>query len=94
MSIAAAAVFYFAAAPNLTQQGLYYDELHQAAGAFAYIGESPTLFSIGSVAGLPVLNTAYSGAIKTGIFGIWLRLSQRPFTVRTWPVRSKGAPLL
>ena len=90
MSIAAAAVFYFAAAPNLTQQGLYYDELHQAAGAFAYIGESPTLFSIGSVAGLPVLNTAYSGAIKTGIFGIWLRLSQRPFTVRTWRLLGIG----
>ena len=46
MSIAAAAVFYFAAAPNLTQQGLYYDELHQATGAFAYIGEDPEMANI------------------------------------------------
>jgi len=90
LSLAAAAVFFFAAAPNLGQQGLNYDELHQATGAFAYIGEDPEMFSIGSVFGLPVLNTSYSGAIKTGMYGLWLRVSRHPFTVRTWRLLGIG----
>jgi len=84
LGLVAAAVFGIAAAPNLTGQGLYYDELHQATGSFAYLGQDPEMFAIGSVFGLPVLNTSYSGAIKTGIFGVWLRVSGHPFTVRGW----------
>jgi hypothetical protein len=84
LGLVAAAVFGIAAAPNLTGQGLYYDELHQATGSFAYLDLAPEMFSIGSVFGLPVLNTSYSGAMKTGIFGVWLRLSGKPFTVRGW----------
>jgi hypothetical protein len=84
LGVVAAGTFAGLATPNLIGQGVYYDEVHQATGAFAYLGEAPKMFSIGSVCGLPVLNTSYSGAIKTGLCGLWLRLSGRPFTVRGW----------
>jgi len=84
LGVVAAGAFAGLATPNLTGQGVYYDELHQATGTFAYLGQDPEMFSIGSVFGLPVLNTSYSGAIKTGVFGLWLRVSRHPFTVRGW----------
>ncbi len=80
-----AALFYYGVSTTRLQaQGLYYDELHQAAPAFAYIGRPVTQFSFLVVRGLPFMNMSYSGAIKTAFYGLYLKESGSPFTVRSW----------
>ena len=37
-----------------------------------------------SIAGIPVLNMPYSGAIKSGLYGAGLRVFDQPFTVSSW----------
>lgn len=59
--------------PRLDAQRAQYDELHQAAGTFAWCGRPTGLFTVMNAFGLPVLNMTYSGAIKTALFGLWLR---------------------
>ena len=69
---------------NLTGQGLYYDEVHQAVAAFAHIGGDPINFMALDFKGIPILNMSYSGAIKSNIYGVYLRFSDEGFTVRSW----------
>lgn len=78
-----ALIYLWLAVPRLTAQGLYYDELHQATGSFAWTG-APDGGGAYSIRGIPVLNMPYSGAIKTGIYGLWLRASGHPFSVLSW----------
>ena len=85
-SLAAAAIFMCVAGINLSSQGLYYDELHQATGTFAYIGKPPSNFSSFTVYNIPVLNMRYSGAIKTAIYGLYLKISTARFTVKSWRI--------
>jgi hypothetical protein len=85
--LAAAVVFVAVASLRLTAQGLYYDELHQATGAFAYTGQPPPpprLFAVLCVEGIPVLNMPYTGAIKTGLYGLYLRVTGAQFSVVSW----------
>jgi len=78
----AAALFVSVCSLNLEAQGLYQDEVLQAAQAFAYVGGE----SIGalSVRGVPLLNNPYLGAIKTGVYGVYLRLTGNGFSVISW----------
>jgi len=69
---------------NLEGPGPYYDELHQAPAAFVYLGQSPTMFTYSGPLQLPVLNMSYSGAIKSNIYGMYLRATGAPFTLRSW----------
>lgn len=78
------AIFLAVASINLTAQGAYYDELHQAPAAFWYTGSRPTFFAIGGKQGFPILNMSYSGAVKSHIYGLYMRLLGRPFTIRSW----------
>jgi len=71
------------ATPRLTAQGLQYDELHQAPAAFAFV-PGRNWAAAYSVSGLPALTMPYSGAIKSALYGAWLRVSGRPFTVASW----------
>src|SRR5205814_7876335 len=64
--IVAAAILVGITAYRLERPGVFYDEVHQATGAFTYIGRPSPLFSLLPIRGLPLLNMPYSGAIKTG----------------------------
>ena len=81
----AAAVSYLAMTTrHLDGVGLYYDEVNQAPAAFAYVGHQPTMFSALSIGALPLMNASYIGALKSGIYGLYMRTSGRPFTVFSW----------
>jgi hypothetical protein len=82
IGVAAALLFIALAGRNLEAQGIYQDEVLQASGSFAYVGGSP--IGAMSVFGLPVLNNSYLGAIKTGLYGMYLRVFGRGFTVFSW----------
>lgn len=69
--------------PHLDRQGFYYDELHQAPAAFHYIGRHPIQFTW-QFHGIPVLNMPYSGAVKSTIYGLYLRYINPQFTVSNW----------
>ena len=84
VGIGAAVVFLFVTTYRLERTGLYYDELHQATGAFAYVGRPTTMFSLVPIGGIPLLTMPYSGAIKTAIYGLYLRLTGRPFSIISW----------
>ena len=83
-------LFAWLAGLNLDVQGAYYDELHQAPASFRLIGKNPTLFTYAPL-GIPLLNLPYSGAIKSNIYGLYLRYVSPQFTIYTW--RSLGIAL-
>jgi hypothetical protein len=84
IGLAGAGAFLALAIPHLDAQGAQYDELHQAVSAFAWCGRPTGLFSPVEAFGLPVLNMTYSGAIKTALFGLWLRTHHCAFTITAW----------
>lgn len=84
IGICAAVLFVGAMTYRLDRAGLFYDELHQATGAFAYVGRPRTMFSVLPLRGFPLLNMTYSGAIKTALYGLYLRVSGRPFGIISW----------
>src|SRR5438046_934415 len=84
VTVAATIVFVVMATYRIDRPGLYYDELHQATGAFAYIGRPTSMFFVEPIAGIPLMNMSYSGAIKTAIYGIYLRGSGLPFSILSW----------
>lgn len=83
-AVVAASALLALAGNRIEAQGLYYDELFQATASFAYIGHPAPMFNVAQIAGLPALNMHYSGAIKTGLYGLYLRATGRPFTVVSW----------
>lgn len=68
---------------HLDKQGAYYDELHQAPAAFHYIGRHPIMFTW-AYRGVPLLNMTYSGAIKSGVYGLLLKYFLSQFTITSW----------
>jgi hypothetical protein len=81
-----AALYLALATPGITAQGLQYDEVHQATAAFAFARPVPGASGPQALFGLPALNMPYSGAIKSGLYGTWMRLTGRSFGVRSWRV--------
>ncbi len=79
-----ALLFGSVASIRLGVQGLNYDELHQATGAFAYLGAYPEHFSLVRVFGLPLMNMSYSAGIKTALYGAWMRVSGASFSPESW----------
>lgn len=79
-----AALFFLVASINLTAQGFYYDELHQATASFAYTGKAPPYPFGFTIKDIPVFNMPYSGAVKTCIYGLYMRLTGLPFTALSW----------
>ena len=69
---------------RIEAQGPQYDDLHQAVGAFTWLGEPPPPIFCMAVHGVCVLNMPYSGAIKTNLYGAWLRLTGARFTLASW----------
>lgn len=68
---------------KLQHPGVYYDELHQAPAAFHYVGKHPDLF-VQRMLGVPILNMSYSGAIKSAVYGVYLRVSGAAFQIVSW----------
>ncbi len=80
----AAVVFLALSTPNLTAQGAYYDELFQVPSAFAYTGRNPAMFNCWTLWGMPALNLNYNGAIKSGLFGSYLKWTGAGFSLGAW----------
>jgi hypothetical protein len=83
LGLAAAVVFTVMASIHLDGQGVYYDELHQAPAAFDYLGKHAPVFNY-SFHGIPILNMSYSGAIKSNVYGLYLKYVDPHFTVYSW----------
>jgi hypothetical protein len=84
LGILVAVVFVMIAAIRLADQGAYQDELHQASGVFAWRGGPLLNYAPMTVGGVPVLNMSYSGAIKTALFGLYLKWSGAAFSIVSW----------
>lgn len=84
VGVITALLFFVLTSMRLDAQGLYYDELHQATASFAYIGEKPVQFSLLNIHDIPIMNMSYSGAIKTTIYGLYLRISHQGFSDTSW----------
>lgn len=90
IGLIASALFIIISSFHLTGPGLYYDELHQAAGSFVYQGNyeyehmPKYMFVTAEIMGIPVLNMTYSGALKTCIYGLYLRYFNSNFSVLSW----------
>jgi hypothetical protein len=68
---------------HLDYQGVYYDELHQGPASFRYLGKNPQMFTI-VFNDILLLNTSYGGAIKSHVYGLYLRFIRPHFTVYSW----------
>jgi hypothetical protein len=68
---------------HLDDQGLYYDEVHQAPASFRYLGKHPHQFTQ-EFNDILILNMSYSGALKSHIYGLYLRYLGHQFTVFSW----------
>src|SRR5262245_1834987 len=68
---------------HLDAQGVFYDELHQAPAAFHYVGKHPVMFTH-VFFGLPTFNMTYSGAIKSALYGLFLKYVNPHFSIHSW----------
>lgn len=84
LGLAAAVLFVLLASVRIEAQGPQYDELHQAVGAFTWMGEPPPPVFCMGFGRVCVLNMPYSGAIKTNLYGAWLRVTGSRFTLGSW----------
>ncbi|MEM7199667.1 MAG: hypothetical protein AAF628_05335 [Planctomycetota bacterium] len=84
LAVAAVVLYGGLATIHLQEQGLNGDELHQAYGAFAYVGQPTQINAHCHVFGLPLLNMPYSGAIKTAMYGAYLWAFDAQFEVVSW----------
>jgi hypothetical protein len=78
---------------RLSAQGIYTDEVAQASAAFAYVGK-PAMAAVQTVRGIPLMNLPYVGAIKTGIYGLYLRYVDPRFEIVGWRLLGIGCAAL
>jgi len=91
IGIVGSVIFCVLCGVNLTGQGLYYDEIHQASAAFTWLGKEPIAFSRAVIGGVPLLNMTYSGALKSHAYGFYLRfIGGGHFSVLSWRCLSLG----
>ena len=82
--VCGALLFVLLSTLNLTVQGPYQDELHQAAGSFCYLGQPPEKGVSLDYGGIPILNTRYGAEIKTAVYGFYLRFINPQFSLVSW----------
>jgi hypothetical protein len=80
----AATLWVLLASVRIDAQGPQYDELHQATGAFTWLGSPPEMFCTVAFHRVCVLNMPYSAAIKTNLYGLYLRFVHPRFTLASW----------
>jgi hypothetical protein len=69
---------------QLGVQGAYHDELYQAPAAFAWAGQPAWHFSYFLVGGAPLFTMPYSGALKSAIYGLYMRATGDYWSLRRW----------
>ena len=84
IGVLAACAFARLATINLSAQGVYYDEIHQAPAAFACLGKKAPFFAMSFVHRIPLMTMTYSGAIKPILYGLYLRFTGASFSVESW----------
>jgi hypothetical protein len=84
LGVFAAALWILLASVRIDGQGPHYDELHQATGAFTWLGSPPDIFCIAAFHRICVFNMPYSAAIKTNLYGTYLRFTHSRFTLASW----------
>jgi hypothetical protein len=84
LGIAAVLVFLALTTRRLGAQGLYADEVHQVDAAFFWTGKHPVLAVSFNLGRMPVLNMPYSGAMKSAVYGLWMKLTHASFSVISW----------
>lgn len=84
LGLVAAGLFLLLTTVNLDAQAPYYDELHQATGAFLWVGAGTPMFCEARLGRFCLLNMSYSGAIKTNLYGAYLRLTGHRFSLPSW----------
>jgi hypothetical protein len=82
--LASALLFIALGSVELTAQGLYYDEVHQAPAALYQVGKVPYRFGPLAVSGIPLLTMPYSSAMKSNLYGLWMKLTASPFSIVSW----------
>jgi hypothetical protein len=89
LGILAALTFAALSIVNLDSQGANYDELHQAPASFHYLGKKPSMFTL-ELLGIPYFNTTYIGAIKSTVYGLYLKHVDPRFTLYSWRLLGIG----
>lgn len=85
LGLAAAILYVALASVRIEAQGPQYDELHQATGAFTWLGEPPPpFFCTAAFDRVCVFNMPYSAALKTNLYGLYLRLVEPRFSLASW----------
>jgi hypothetical protein len=82
--VIAAVLFVLLCVTGIEGQGLYYDEVHQAPASFLLLGKARYTFTPLAWGKIPLLTMPYSGAVKSILYGAWMRLSGMGFTVVSW----------
>ncbi len=80
----AASIWTLLAGLRIDAQGPQYDELHQATGAFTWLGSPPEKFCMAVVGRICILNMPYSAALKTNLYGFYLRFVTPRFSLVSW----------
>lgn len=94
LGLAFAALFTILASVRLGAQGLQYDEINQAVGAFELLGRPSPMFVQARIWGIPVLVQTWTGALKTNLFGVFLALTGLSFEPVTWRLFGIGLAAL
>jgi hypothetical protein len=94
IGLGAAAVYLLLAVPRLEGPGPQYDEMHQAPAAFAWVGSSPSMVCSWKIGRFCVLDMPYSVAFKGNLYGAYMRLFGRGFSLRDWRLLGVGVVAL
>ena len=78
------AIFLFIFATKLDSQGLYYDEIIFAPAAFAFKGSNVRIFTNITFNNIPIFLSSYEGAIKSILYGLYMKLFNQDFSVISW----------
>lgn len=84
VAVLVALAFVALASPRLGTPGLYFDEVHQAPAAFTWLGKHPQSFNYLEISGVATMTMPYSGAIKSALFGLFMRVSGVEFSSVSW----------
>ena len=82
--VAAAALFLALTTRHLVALGLFADELHQFPASTWILGREPSLGTAAHWGHWPLLTMPYSGALKSILYGLWMKWSGRPFDIVSW----------
>jgi hypothetical protein len=84
IALLVAVLFAAHASIRLEGQGAFYDELHAAPMAFSHVGSEPAFFDAMSLRGIPWMNLSYIAAIKSNLYGLYMKFTGSRFSLHSW----------